>query len=211
MFQDDSLVVDLDGDGAPEVIIAYPPKRSFTPQYAAVAALNGATGELRWLYQFPAFSTENLMMRDPWSQWMVSRRQIAQVTVGPDLDGDGKREVFVASRFMPQHGFDQRLFVEALSGATVGLFGVGRTQYRAAIPTGSYRGGTSRAQTVGRNWSFRFSATPSPRHSCCQPARGGWARYSLTFRPPARPIWMGTASQICGRPVGTVPWPRCGA
>src|SRR5262249_41455777 len=44
------------------------------------------------------------------------RNEWAAVTVGPDLDGDGRREVFLASRFATPHESNGQLFVEALSG-----------------------------------------------------------------------------------------------
>jgi len=115
--QDGPLVADLGGGGAPEVILSYGvPSRML--DRAAVEVLDGATGERRWLYEFPA------SMRFP------THQQWSQVTVGPDLDGDGRREVFVASCFVSRDFLEQRLFVEALSGRD------GRPLWRWSYPLG---------------------------------------------------------------------------
>ncbi|HKI33195.1 MAG TPA: protein kinase [Gemmataceae bacterium] len=114
-FQGGPLVVDLDGDGTPEVILTYP-EPGHSGDRGAVEVLDGATGERRWLSQFPVMITAG-SARDPWSQQSSSEIiQLSQVTVGPDLDGDGKREVFVASVFMSRRGVERPLVVEALSG-----------------------------------------------------------------------------------------------
>jgi outer membrane protein assembly factor BamB len=99
------LTADLDGDGRPEVVAAYPvPSRRNNA--AAVEVLDGATGGRRWRHEFPTVVQDSQRA----GQWL-------RLTAGPDLDGDGRREVFVASRYRFPISERQRLFVEALSGA----------------------------------------------------------------------------------------------
>jgi outer membrane protein assembly factor BamB len=99
------LVADLDGNGRTDVILAYPEPSQYQDR-GAVAVFDGATGQRRWLYQFPTAQ-----------QFLLPGLRPFQVTVGPDLDGDGQREVFLASVFAARPGEDRRVFVEALSGS----------------------------------------------------------------------------------------------
>jgi hypothetical protein len=70
----DPLLIDLDGDGKAEVII--PEERG------TIAVLDGTTGEVRWR------STVAINRGGP---------SAARVLIGPDLDGDGCRDLFTAN------------------------------------------------------------------------------------------------------------------
>jgi tRNA A-37 threonylcarbamoyl transferase component Bud32/outer membrane protein assembly factor BamB len=101
-LQAEPLIADLDGDGEPEVILSYCQPSG---TQGVIEVLDGASGEVRWSYHFPIV---NAVFLRP-GEWL-------RMVVGPDLDGDGRRELFVASRFRPRSGSEERLFVEALSG-----------------------------------------------------------------------------------------------
>jgi predicted Ser/Thr protein kinase len=96
------LVADLDGDGRAEVIVAHrDPAQSVYSPWGGLQVLDGATGSLRWRRRLRA-----------------KHQQADRITVGPDLDGDGRREVFAAT-LVSQTGdgvADFSLFVDALSG-----------------------------------------------------------------------------------------------
>jgi tRNA A-37 threonylcarbamoyl transferase component Bud32/outer membrane protein assembly factor BamB len=70
----DPLLIDLDGDGKAEVIV--PDERG------TIAVLDGSTGEVRWR------NTVAINRGSP---------SAARVLVGPDLDGDGCRDLFTAN------------------------------------------------------------------------------------------------------------------
>jgi hypothetical protein len=77
------LLADLDGDGKLEVVTA---TADFTPtsKWSGVEVHDGATGALRW--------QRRLVTASRWGQL----QQVNRMIVGPDLDGDGHREVFTA-------------------------------------------------------------------------------------------------------------------
>jgi hypothetical protein len=102
------LVVDLDGDGRAEVVI--PDRGSLAPHGAdqGVRLIDGATGRTRWLV--------------PSSPDTKREDGLAHLIAGPDLDGDGTRDLVAVSRYNgrnPMSGSPAepaRIYVDALSG-----------------------------------------------------------------------------------------------
>lgn len=106
------VVEDLDGDGASEVIVPDGSTLSrpnwFGAPWGRIAVLEGRTGQTRWQRQI-----------------MNVDQQLNHFTVGPDIDGDGQREVYVAS----QWNEDLDLYVDCLSGKD------GQSLWRQIEPT----------------------------------------------------------------------------
>jgi aminoglycoside phosphotransferase (APT) family kinase protein len=77
------LVADLDGDGKPEIVV---PTGEFAGEtkWAGVELRDGATGAVRW---------QRTVER---SSRFGQLQQVNRVLVGPDLDGDGCRDLFTA-------------------------------------------------------------------------------------------------------------------
>jgi tRNA A-37 threonylcarbamoyl transferase component Bud32 len=103
------LVVDLDGDGRPEVVVPHHGE-SDPSNWPGLLVLDGATGKTRWHRRLRTLIT-------------TPPQQLDEILAGPDLDGDGTRELFVSSYALP-HTLDSAsgsyeissLFVTALSG-----------------------------------------------------------------------------------------------
>ncbi len=97
------LVVDLDGNGAAEVIV--PASTTLgAANWTGVEALRGTDGEPLWRQR----------VRTPFSPAQVDR-----MIAGPDLDGDGHRELFVtlvASEKGRSYRPEASLYVDAISG-----------------------------------------------------------------------------------------------
>lgn len=98
------LVVDLDGDRRPEVVAPHWKilNSNQSQPYGGLAVLDGATGKLRWHAHLKSLD------------WQVNR-----FTAGPDIDGDGSRDLFAASLAVSggTQGPEQiSVFVDALSG-----------------------------------------------------------------------------------------------
>jgi hypothetical protein len=109
-------LADLDGDGRPEVILSGGRRTMGGGTRLTFDVLDGASGSNRW-------------HRLVWSEhYFGGLWNVEQFLAGPDLDGDGHRELFAAwegyDRDRRQHG----LFTVALSGAT------GATLWRAHQP-----------------------------------------------------------------------------
>ncbi|MBI5758194.1 MAG: serine/threonine protein kinase, partial [Planctomycetales bacterium] len=121
------LIADLDGDNKPEVIL--PGKREEGANVSdGCRVLDGMTGEARWTRRFP-------------NRFRNRGRKPEQFVVGPDLDGDGKRELFMASirseygaRMVSQtasHHYEECfLYVDCFSGRD------GRSVWWQRIPLG---------------------------------------------------------------------------
>jgi serine/threonine protein kinase len=77
------IVADLDGDGKPEVIVPTG-DRERGSKWSGIEVLSGATGERLW---------QRKLIR---STWAGKVQQVNRIVVGPDLDGDGHRDVFTA-------------------------------------------------------------------------------------------------------------------
>jgi len=96
------LLVDLDGDDQPEVIVpAFPKQMDGLSRWGGLEVLDAASGQSRWRRRLRAFHNPALG-RDPF-------------IAGPDLDGDGCRELFVATA-VDAYGIAGVPFVDALSG-----------------------------------------------------------------------------------------------
>jgi hypothetical protein len=102
------VVEDLDGDGKPEVLVPY--NSGWENGWVGVEVLDGATGQSRW----------RTRLARAWGGSAESNG-IAHLVAGPDLDGDGHREVFSAAlvsgrTFGPE---EKALFLQvaAVSGA----------------------------------------------------------------------------------------------
>jgi outer membrane protein assembly factor BamB len=117
------MVADLDGDGRPAVIVrqssfgpgepanvihTHPTEREVVER-AELLALDGRTGRPRWSRRLARSRLDVANCAAP-----------LRLLLGPDLDGDGCRELFVASVLAPwRPGISQsaELYVDALSGA----------------------------------------------------------------------------------------------
>jgi outer membrane protein assembly factor BamB len=110
------LVADSSGEGRPVVVVSALHDSGWRDRWAGIEVLDGATGEVRW---------QRPLLRSGMYQPTPVHRMID----GPDLDGDGCREVFVAFSGQDQGG-RSALTVAALSGAD------GRTLWRwkRAVP-----------------------------------------------------------------------------
>jgi outer membrane protein assembly factor BamB len=93
------VVADLDGDGRPEVIL----HNSTEKNWWGLDVLDGATGRSRWHGPPPV------------EGWRESH-SCQGLVVGPDVDGDGQRELFVASQAHFEGKPGNSLFIDALSG-----------------------------------------------------------------------------------------------
>lgn len=99
---------DLDGKGPPEVLLPVGSWRGWQngQRWRGLEALDGATGQPRWMTRLAADFAN------------ITTRTVDAIATGPDLDGDGFAETFVA-----WNGFEKSLdraamHVAALSGAT---------------------------------------------------------------------------------------------
>jgi tRNA A-37 threonylcarbamoyl transferase component Bud32 len=92
------LVADLDGKGKPKVVVPFVDRDSHC---CGMEVLDGATGETSWKKRLSRVSQNGYRPPQP-----------ERIVLGPDLDGDGYREIFAAS-YDEEH---DRVYVDALSG-----------------------------------------------------------------------------------------------
>ena len=91
-------IVDLDGKGRPQIVVPFVDREN---RASGVVLLDGATGEVRWTRPLTRIFDNGQPL------------QTYRIVAGPDLNGDGCRELFAAS-------YDRRsghVYVDALSGA----------------------------------------------------------------------------------------------
>jgi outer membrane protein assembly factor BamB/tRNA A-37 threonylcarbamoyl transferase component Bud32 len=124
------VVADLDGDGKPEIIVThkggnFDPWDRRSRGWVVVEVLDGATGQSRWRRRLSSGSGGPLTT--PFGQ-----SESPHLLAGPDLDGDGHRDIFSAAllydREASTRGGVTWLLVEANSGAN------GRTFWRYFQP-----------------------------------------------------------------------------
>ena len=170
------LAVDLDGDGASEVVVSASSPPGSSRLWAGVEVLRGTDGEPLW----------GRRLRTP-----VYEAEVHRFLAGPDLDGDGHRELFVASNAAERGRTDRTeaaLFVDALSGRD------GRTLWWWRRPTRSTMTRSDRSAGGGRVGRMapaaghaRDLARPPGLHL---PALGGHRRAGAgaagRIRPPPR-------------------------
>jgi outer membrane protein assembly factor BamB len=116
------LAIDLDGDGKAEVIVP--------AEQGSIAILDGPSGQVRWRSELAVNRHGGRDLLD----WLQSQEfdefqpSAACVLVGPDLDGDGCRDLFVSNFVYYGPGVPPLIRVQALSGAT------GSPLWRARLP-----------------------------------------------------------------------------
>jgi outer membrane protein assembly factor BamB/tRNA A-37 threonylcarbamoyl transferase component Bud32 len=118
------VVADLDGDGKPEIIMPYNSRPMEEKGWVGLEVLDGETGQSRW--------------RRRLSKVRNGPRVLQQILVGPDLDGDGHRDIFTAALIdgdgiVSPEWNTPLLLVEASSGAD------GRTLWRYLQPVSKSR------------------------------------------------------------------------
>jgi hypothetical protein len=105
------LVVDLDGDGRAEIVVADSGPLDAKNGYRGVRMLDGPTGRPRWTR--------------PMRPDSIGDDGVIHIIDGPDLDRDGTRDVVTASIFIGRRpttafqrgpGEPERIYVDALSG-----------------------------------------------------------------------------------------------
>ena len=103
-------VADLDGDGKAAVVVPIIARTRRLPyeSWGGVELLDGATGAPQWQHRLKLSASSHLC---------------EQLLVGPDIDGDGRRDLFVATTASCQGGRRRgewtpkdAVFVDALSG-----------------------------------------------------------------------------------------------
>ena len=105
------LIVDLDGDGRSEIVVADSGPLGNGDDYRGVRLVDGASGADRWVRPIhpraPVFAP--MAMFDD---------GLAQVIAAPDLDGDGMRDLVGVSRFDGRHFSygPPTIYVDAISG-----------------------------------------------------------------------------------------------
>lgn len=111
------LVSDLDSDGRPEIIVAHRDSidaANLGRPWGGIRVLDGASGKPLWQRRIRS-----------------KHKQVDRMLVGPDIDGDGKRELFTATLVAWSESVANfSLFVDAFSGRD------GRTLWWRELPLG---------------------------------------------------------------------------
>lgn len=126
--------VDTDGDGAAEVLTPIDCSECSTNRNAApwgtLALLDGRTGEPRWQRQLFAMD-----------------QRVEHFIVGPDVDNDEIREIFVATLWATTDSPSEKsLFIDCLSGAD------GRTVWRTRQPLVGLQSSNSNLWLTSLRW-----------------------------------------------------------
>lgn len=103
-------LADLDSDGRPEIVTLTVQQARPMLHVFGLEVLEGATGRPRW--------TQRL----GFSRFVGVTESVQKVVPGPDLDGDGHRELFAAWRAHHETTRQQGLYVTALSGRNGAAF-----------------------------------------------------------------------------------------
>jgi outer membrane protein assembly factor BamB/tRNA A-37 threonylcarbamoyl transferase component Bud32 len=165
----DPLVTILQKAGRPEVVALYRQQNPGSNE-ARLTVRDAATGEIRWSRRWPRMQWSGLIVMDP----LLSEC----VMVGPDLDGDGFHELFVATI---QEGRIRRefqegdLFVDCLSGAD------GHTLWSSPVdsfPSASGMDAFHWWQTGSDGWPLLVVSCRRHEHAIADP--GKWQTYALS-------------------------------
>jgi outer membrane protein assembly factor BamB/tRNA A-37 threonylcarbamoyl transferase component Bud32 len=127
------MVADLDGDGKPKIVVPYNRGPTKEEGWVGLEVLDGDTGQTRW--------------RRRLSKVQNGPRVLPQYLIGPDLDGDGHRDIFTAALIdgdgiVSPEWYLPLLLVEASSGAD------GRTLWRYLQPVSKSRVGPGRVSPL---------------------------------------------------------------
>ena len=205
------LIVDLDGKEKTAIVVPFVDYKSHA---SGVELLDGGSGESRWKRPLARIS----------QNWQP---ETYRVVAGPDLDGDGRRELFAAS-YDPRSG---RVYVDALSGATGRILWSNQqiaafpNQPGVLLPLRWWQPGSDGwpllvvGQRNGADWARRTAArrySPPPRAGSrridpLRPARGfrrqwrrpvGSCRLRSAHAGPAAARAGCGRSRACRRPPG---------
>ncbi len=183
------LHADLDGDGRAEIVI---PDFDPADKYSGVRALDAVTGKTRW--------------KRPMTPYPGYFDGLVHLLEGPDLDGDGTKDVVAVWRMDSRRGTVRR-GTPRLAGR-LRRAGCTSTRFRARTAT-DFGGGAARSAadplpfrhpcehpsgaagdpTDGRSWQLRWAATQ----------RRGFRRKIRTIRPTRRSciFWPALRARRC--------------
>jgi serine/threonine protein kinase/outer membrane protein assembly factor BamB len=148
------LLADLDGDGRLEIVVPEGQQSGLDGQERRIRlrCLDGATGRVRW--EEPVWIERHYSQEQP----------IDQMVEGPDLDGDGQREIFLVWTGDNTGRGGVGLMAAALSGEN------GKTLWRTSLGPATEPGPLQ--------W---WRTGSGGRHRLLIPARGGLSRQAVTY------------------------------